>query len=281
MAREKPKGVKKHHKGEAAAHKGAAAALSSIVKDSIIKKGSSSGRVNKKPKRKKGFWLKAWYDPLAVTQAYTECVRFADVLGNGDYHLIVATLDRKLKLFRGVQLTAEHKLMAMPVAMCTLYIDALTDKTPAVAVASGPYVFIYRNLHPFFKFTIPPEILDEKEMKLWTDLSTGNSSDNDKTFFRNLSKIRDDGASLSCTSLQLLAIEDTAERTLFINKYKNTPLVQKTVITCMEVLSKDSDEEICTSRLVIGTENKQILIVNPVNVYFIFFQIRFFFRTKF
>ena len=48
-------------------------------------------------------------------------------------------------------------------------------RTPAVAVASGPYVFIYRNLRPYFKFTLPPLEIDGRETEAWADLR------NDKT----------------------------------------------------------------------------------------------------
>ena len=51
------------------------------------------------------FWLSAWYDPLACVNAYSSCVRFADINGNGDFNLLVGTLERKLKIFRGVQVS--------------------------------------------------------------------------------------------------------------------------------------------------------------------------------
>ena len=46
-------------------------------------------------------------------------------------------------------------------------------RKPAVAVASGPYVFIYRNLRPYFKFTLPPVDIDKQERDIWADLEAG------------------------------------------------------------------------------------------------------------
>ena len=40
-------------------------------------------------------------------------------------------------------------------------------------MASGPYVFIYRNLRPYFKFTLPPVELTQQETHIWQDLRNG------------------------------------------------------------------------------------------------------------
>lgn len=51
--------------------------------------------------------------------------------------------------------------------------DTNVPRKPAVAVASGPYVFIYRNLRPYFKFTLPPVELTQQETHIWQDLRNG------------------------------------------------------------------------------------------------------------
>lgn len=33
--------------------------------------------------------------------------------------------------------------------------DTTDPRTPAVAVAAGPFVYVYKNLRPYFKFTLP------------------------------------------------------------------------------------------------------------------------------
>lgn len=40
-----------------------------------------------------------------------------------------------------------------------------------MAVASGPYVFIYRNLRPYFKFTLPSVTVSEEEKGVWESLT--------------------------------------------------------------------------------------------------------------
>eukprot|EP00941_MAST-03F_sp_MAST-3F-sp1_P001548 g1548.t1 len=257
--------------------KNAVKALSAIVRAGLY--NPSSKAKQEKKRKKRGFWLNAWNDPLANARAYTDCVRFGDITANGDYHLIVATLENKLKIFRGVQLASEHKLIGEPTVICTFYIDSRNaNEAPAVAVCSGPYVFIYRNLRPYFKFTIPPIELDEREIEIWQSVSKKNEEKSSlssgrktgkaitrESLYGELERARDDGVPLSIRSLELLSIEDPVARTLFIDQWCDKPLIQKTVITCMETLAKDSDAEVSTSRLVIGTENRFVLLVNPVD----------------
>ena len=51
---------------------------------------------------------------------------------------------------------SEHALLDFPSSLATFYSDQNKPQTPCVAVAAGPYVFIYRNLRPYYKFTLPP-----------------------------------------------------------------------------------------------------------------------------
>jgi len=214
------------------------------------------------------FWLNAWQDSMANVHAYTSCVRFADVQGNGDYHLLVATVNSELKIYRGVHLIGKHMLLGVPVSITALYIDDHSEKpTLSVAVASGPYVFIYRNLRPFFKFTIPVVELHKKESSIWANLKSAAVITDIKpaVVTEELTAVRETGAQLSSRSTRYLALDDEDERLAFIEQHRHEHLVQKTVITCMETLAKDSEEQYHISRLVIGTETKKVLIVNPLD----------------
>ena len=37
----------------------------------------------------------------------------------------------------------------------------------AIAVASGPYIYVYKNLRPYFKFTLPTLDIHPQEAELW------------------------------------------------------------------------------------------------------------------
>eukprot|EP00935_MAST-01C_sp_MAST-1C-sp1_P000776 g776.t1 len=165
--------------------------------------------------------------------AYTPCIRLADLNGDGEHRLLVGDSDRKLKIYKGTALVSEHALLDVPVALCAFYTDTNVPRTPAVAVASGPYVFIYRNLRPYFKFTLPPLEINAEESRVWNELE----------------------------SEELTAAN--AHELLSTARCKGKTLMQQTVITCMETLNKNMDEHDAVSSLVIGTESKQVLILKP------------------
>ena len=79
---------------------------------------------------------------------------------DGDYEFLVGDLgsghfDMKLKSYKGTELVHQAPLLFIPTALCTFYIDNTEPRTPAIAVASGAYIYMYKNLHPYFKFTLP------------------------------------------------------------------------------------------------------------------------------
>ncbi len=51
--------------------------------------------------------------------------------------------------------------------------DSNTPRTPAVAVATGSSVYVYRNLRPYFKFALPAVDIHASELSVWNDLGAG------------------------------------------------------------------------------------------------------------
>lgn len=60
-------------------------------------------------------WLHAWNDPVAGLRAFSPCVRLADLNGDGDAKLLVAGLDKKLRVYKGTSLLSENILLDAPV----------------------------------------------------------------------------------------------------------------------------------------------------------------------
>ncbi len=48
-----------------------------------------------------------------------------------------------------------------------------TPRTPAIAVAAGPNVYVYRNLRPYFKFSVPAVDIASAELDVWDLLKSG------------------------------------------------------------------------------------------------------------
>src|SRR4051812_2931200 len=96
-----------------------------------------------------GPWLNAWHDTVANVKAFSPCVRLADLNATGEYLLLIADADKKLKVYKGTSLASEHALLDVPSALAIFYTDLNKPQTPSVAVAAGSYIFIYRNLRPY------------------------------------------------------------------------------------------------------------------------------------
>ena len=60
-----------------------------------------------------------------------------------------------LSLSLGTELSHETPLLDLPTGVVTFYMDTTDPRTPAVAVAAGSFVYVYKNLRPYFKFTLP------------------------------------------------------------------------------------------------------------------------------
>eukprot|EP00944_MAST-04C_sp_MAST-4C-sp1_P005002 g5002.t1 len=169
--------------------------------------------------------------------------------------------------------------------MCTFYTDTHRPRTPAVAVASGTFVYIYRNLRPYFKFTLPSVPIHETEKMIWDDLkkkklgddgdkeddneeedgqkSSNSSRINPDMVVQKLAEARDTGVPLTSRSHMLLSLSKPEERAEFIELSRKLPLKQQTVVTCMKTLKKDFDDNDAVSSLVIGTEAGTVLILDP------------------
>ncbi|KAJ9460498.1 Bardet-Biedl syndrome 1 protein-like protein [Diplonema papillatum] len=206
-------------------------------------------------------WLEAWYNPLAGVRTFSSCIELADINGNGDWKLLIADGQRRLKVFSGTDLVLENPLLDTPCALCSLYTD-YSDAIcrPAMAVASGSNVYIYKNLKPFYKFFLPCNEINPVEADVWANLRQAKITTN--AAVELLEHTKENGVTLSTRSVELLSLETTEERENYIGECKNTPLIQQTVVTAMTVLKKDKEEATGIGYLVLGTENNRVLILD-------------------
>ena len=102
-------------------------------------------------------------------------------VGTGEHALLVADLEQKLRVFKGTRQTSEHPLVDEPVAVCGFYMDEKKPRVPAVGVACGPHVFVYRNLRPYFKFTAPAVELDREELAIWKEAKEQSAGVEDRS----------------------------------------------------------------------------------------------------
>ncbi|XP_030424498.1 Bardet-Biedl syndrome 1 protein isoform X3 [Gopherus evgoodei] len=221
--------------------------------------GSESNEANSK-------WLDAHYDPMANLYTFSSCIALADLHGDGEYKLVVGDLGMaghtmKLKVYRGTGLASESTLLDLPSAVSTFLMDQNEPRTPAVAVASGPFVYVYKNLRPYFKFTLPPLDANPLEQDVWEQAK--EDMIDPLTLKEMLEGIREKAEiPLSVRSVRFLA-QDVPEMENFVNLHKGQPIKRQTVITCMSTLKKNMADEDAVSCLVIGTESADVLILDP------------------
>lgn len=223
----------------------------------------SQAMVSQQVEKVESAWLDAWQDPVANVQAYSPCVRMADLNGDGEWRLLVADSRKKLKVWKGTALQSEHNLLEAPAGICPFYSDLASPRIPALGVAAGPFVFIYRNLRPYYKFTLPLVVLDAREVQVWGEL--GAEAVDVRRVADALSALREQGVTLSSRSSDFLAVDDhnAAARAAFAEKVKGKPLTQQTCATCIEAIKRNMEEADAQSSLVVGTEAGELLILDP------------------
>ncbi|KAG2451137.1 hypothetical protein HYH02_004404 [Chlamydomonas schloesseri] len=209
----------------------------------------------------KSMWLDAFNDPVAGISAYTPCVHTCNLFGDGENRLVIADEDRKLKIWKGTQKASEHPLLDTPVAICSYISENTAPRLPALAVAAGSHIYIYRNLRPYYKFVLPPENVNTEEQDIWQKVMEGEIVMGDAV--AQLTRLQDAGVVLQTRSLQLMNIGDPDAKMAFVEHWQGQPLVATTVITCMDVVKQAIDEPDAVSCLVVGTESGRVLILNP------------------
>jgi len=188
-------------------------------------------------------WLQAFHDPVAGLRVFGQSLRLVDLGGDGDFRLLAADLDRKLKVFRGTGVSSVHPLLDQPVAAAVFYPDAAAPRTPAVAVAAGPVVYIYRNLRPYLKFTLPQVPLSEAELEAAAAFGAAAAA--------AAAAGAGAGAGAGAAAPAAPAAPAAAPRTH-----------KPTVVTCMDVINRDREGETEPSSLVVGTEAAQLLFLD-------------------
>lgn len=107
----------------------------------------------------------------------------SDVSDDGDHRLVVTDLKlgsevrSRLKVYKGTLLTSDQVLPDVPCGLISFYMDSFDPKVPAIAVACGSDLLVFKNNKPYFKFTTPSLTINAVEKEVWTSLRDHSSSD--------------------------------------------------------------------------------------------------------
>ncbi|CAF1425886.1 unnamed protein product [Adineta steineri] len=217
----------------------------------------------------KSKWLSAHNDFVAGINTVGSCVELVDLYAEGSVNLVIADfgnillmpkIQAKLKVFKEFSLLKENNLSDLPCAVVACYMDTLQPRIPALAVASGSAVFLFKSLRPYYKFVLPQMEIAQVEKDVWHKAREGNID------MRAMHDVLNDlhrGGTVPLThrSLAFLQMTNTNEAHQFVEHYKTIELKRQSCITCMKKLNKNSADEDALNCLVIGTEDQHIYII--------------------
>ncbi|XP_065155693.1 Bardet-Biedl syndrome 1 protein homolog isoform X2 [Atheta coriaria] len=212
-------------------------------------------------------WLDAHSDHSAGLATLPQGAILADIAGDGEHRL--ALLDIKLgkdsrsrlKVYKGTLLTADQTLPDVPSGIISFYTDPSDNKYPAVGIACGLDLLIYKNNKPFFKFVVPSLPISPLEVDIWSKLpdhvnqTVGKLVDNLKAVPYNTLTPRS----------QLLVNLPPEQYPEFIQNFKNLPLKRQSPITCVAVLQRSSHELTTPGCPIVATEAGHVYFLDPVN----------------
>ena len=189
---------------------------------------------------------------------------------------MTSVYDTKYCSLQDTKVVVDNRLMELPTSVCTFYMDNNPPHTPAIAVASGAYLYVYRNQRPYFKFTLPPLDLNAREKELWQQ--AGHGEVNAYKLQTQLQQLMHEVGqqALTTRSLKLLGMDAALAGDVMSSGYEGSPemidfvqqtaksrLRRYTTVTCVCTMKKSANEEDSVSCVVIGTESAQVFIIDP------------------
>ncbi|CAO1334828.1 unnamed protein product [Diamesa hyperborea] len=186
-------------------------------------------------------------------------------LKNDNYYKLIAAeipysidMKPKLKVYKGSQLISEQGLPGIPSAIEFIYIDECEPKTPIIAVAVGPSILFYRNMKPYYKFTVPSLAVEALEQDIWKKLPHELPA-NIANLINDLKSI--ELLKLSPQSQKLIALTNTEKRDNFIKENAESKPERLSVIVAMSTIYKNVEEEKSAMCLIIATETGEVLVL--------------------
>ena len=199
---------------------------------------------------------------------HSSCICFSDLHGDGDHKLIIADISQshqslRLNVYKGTSILAQLTLIDCPSGVVSFYMNTGEPRIPAIAVSSGSYLYIYKNLKPFYKFCLPPLEVNPIEQDAWTQMADEKM---DLSAFREiLESLRMDISEIGLTarSQAFLELKDLQDMQAFVSSQRSVEMRRSTCITCLATIKKTPAEDNNLNCLIIGTENCEIFIIEP------------------
>lgn len=213
-------------------------------------------------------WLIAHNDPSAGYYTFSSGITFGDFCTDGEMRLAIADLGNgqtnvKLNIYHGTQLFQQIALINVPAGVVSFYQDGVGTTVPALAVAAGQFLFVYKNLKPFYKFQLPFTEVNQTEVEIWNQVKEEKIEIDSLTEMLQSLQAQIGECEMTSRSQRFLGMNSLEEKESFIQLHKMDPLKRSTTITCLTTLKKNVAEENAATCLIIGTEDRDVLVIEP------------------
>ncbi|ETN65941.1 BBS1 [Anopheles darlingi] len=210
-------------------------------------------------------WLDAQCDGTAALHTLPSCMTLCDLKNDSYYQLIVVDVPMldfeakpKLKVYKGTNLVSEQHLPGIPCAVESLYISDQEPRIPIIAVAVESSVLFYRNLKPYYKYTLPSLTVEPLEIDVWERMPNERGDALD-VLIESLRTI--EPSQMTLQTQELLSLPD-AERGSFIQACAERKLERLSIITAMTTIKKASSDVKAASCLILATECGELLLLD-------------------
>ena len=203
-------------------------------------------------------------DKSACILSVPQCITTGDISGDGNYRILIATVDQKLLCFDGSRRTHEVTIPEIPSSVCVHYSTGSIASLPLVAVGAGNSILFYLNLRQYSKFVLPPPYKCDEEMRVYETFKVDNDILKAKNDLRELNS---SGKPLTSHSLSFISADLSYKNVM--NRYIKilSDICATDCVTCITTIKANVLAENKATRLLVGTESRYLFLLDSKDTY--------------
>ncbi|XP_026668915.1 Bardet-Biedl syndrome 1 protein homolog isoform X2 [Ceratina calcarata] len=153
-------------------------------------------------------------------------------------------------------------MVDLPCGLVGFYTENGVPRSSVLGVGAGSSVYIFKNMRPYFKYSLPHIDVHPKEREIWHKAGLDDEL-NVLTLADELNLLLTElGAGfISPRTLKFLSLDPNL-RPSFAEQYKRIPLIKSNALTAISVIRRDSWNDPASGCLVLGTEFGEVLVLD-------------------
>ncbi|XP_038215550.1 Bardet-Biedl syndrome 1 protein homolog [Zerene cesonia] len=192
-------------------------------------------------------------------------IALVDLNNDNEVKLVVGDMGKEqgpqLRIFKGAMQISDFVLPDLPLGVVSFYASETMPKAPPlIAIAFDSCIHIYRHLKFFYKYQLPTVDINENEMEIWKQLK--DPVNHNETSLLGLSKSLYSLSHNLCSQSKNF-LQMTIDEKLEFVETADPPKKILIHISCITTLKMNSMDKYSVSCLVIGTEEGDVVILDP------------------